>query len=356
VRRILPALVATVVLLALVLAWSDLAPGEMGAAVLERLRTLHTGPVLLAFLVYLASYVGRAIRFAILMPGLHGLVHLTSVSARHNFLNLVLPFRTGELALPWILKRESGRSMAESSAALLVARVLDLSCVAAWLSLGLLWRGLDAEARRQALPQAVLLLGLLLLGLCALAPVARRLGPRIGHWGVGPQRMRDFAARALGHLGQLSVRRLAAAGVVSLLTWLATYATYAFMLRAMAGDDPVGRALGSIDFVSSLVGTTGLHLSTVLPVNTVGGLGSWEIGWVSGYELLAGLDRESATISAVVSHVLNFVFISIIGGLGFLLRKPPLRDPASADDGAAAATTGATPSTDALRVPGDSPR
>jgi len=90
----------------------------------------------------------------------------------------------------------------------------------------------------------------------------------------------------------------------------------------MAGPDPVGRSLERVDFAHSLVGSTGLHLTTVFPVNTVGSVGVWEAGWTAGY-LIAGLDKEAAGISAVVSHLLVFGFIVVIGGLGFLLRRRP---------------------------------
>ena len=349
-KKVIPAVLATVVLGGLVLAFFDLRPEELSAGVLERLRDLHAGPLALAFVVYLASYFGRAIRFAVLLPGLHGLVHLASIAGRHNFLNLVLPFRSGELALPLMLKKEHGRSLAEGSAALVVARVLDLLCVAAWLTTGLLLRGVEeGGARAETIPRAAALAAVLAGGLFVMGPICRWLSPRLEVAGE-PHGLRgkvqDFAHRTTLHMGALTRGRLALAAVVSLGTWALTYATYYFMLRAMAGPDPVGQELGAIDFTRSLVGTTGLHLSTVLPVNTLGGLGSWELGWVSGYVLLADLGEEAAGVSAVVTHLVNFVFITIIGGLGFLLRKRP--DAAAAGDGA----PGGTPGGEAGDAPG----
>lgn len=322
VKRFLPATVATLVIGALLLAFLDLDLVEMGRGVAERLRALAPGLLGLSFLVYLGSYFGRAMRLAVLMPGLHGMVHLASIAGRHNFLNLVLPFRTGELSLPWMLHRECGRSLAEGGAALLVCRVLDLLCVAVYMSLGIAWYGVGgATVEHATLRVIAVLVGLAVL-IPLMRPVARWVSSALGPDAEG--RVRGFLARAAGHVAALSMPQLARATLVSLGTWALTYTTYYFMVRAMAGPDPVGIQLGDIGFARSLVGTTGLHLSTVLPVNTLGGVGTWETGWVGGYTGLAGVGKEAAGVSGVVSHLLNFVFITVIGGAGFLLRKKPV--------------------------------
>ncbi len=327
-KRLVSALVATLVLGALVMAFLDLKPSEMGEGVAERLRSLSGLHVGLAFLVYLGSYLGRALRFAVLLPGLSGVVHLASIAGRHNFLNLVLPLRSGELALPWMLQRECGRPLAEGGAALIVCRVLDLFCVAAYLSLGIAWNGVAGKTADQASTQATLVLLSLGLGLLLMGPLSRWVARRLPTEGKG--KLSTFVARACTHLGDLSLGRLLAAAGISLATWALTYTTYYFLVTAMGSPaaslvtDPVGHELGSVGFARSLVGTTGLHLSTVLPVNTLGGLGSWEAGWVAGYTLLAEVSKEAAGISAVVTHLVNFVFIAIIGGAGFLLRKKAL--------------------------------
>ncbi len=318
-KRVLPALLATAVLGALVLAFLDLDLAEMGHGVADRLRALAPVDVALAFAVYLASYFGRAVRFAVLLPGLRGIVHLASIAGRHNFLNLVLPFRTGELALPWMLHKECGRPLSQGSAALLVCRVLDLGCVAAWLAIGIAWYGVGGPTAEEVTPRVLGVLAALAAGLLLMGPVAKRVAARLDP--DAPGRVRGFLARATGHLATLSIGRLLLAGLVSLATWLLTYSTYWFMVRGMAGPDPVGLELGDVPFARGLVGTTGLHLSTVLPVNTLGGVGSWEAGWVAGYTLLAGIGKEAAGVSAVVTHLLNFVFITVIGGAGFLLRR-----------------------------------
>ena len=84
--------------------------------------------------------------------------------------------------------------------------------------------------------------------------------------------------------------------------------------------DNVGPLVEPISFAQSLVGTTGLHLGAVIPVSPVAGIGTWEAGWTAGYAL-TGLDLATAGTTAVVSHVVVFAFIALIGLLGHVTRR-----------------------------------
>lgn len=335
-KRLVLALLGTAVLCAVLVSVFDLDPAEISARVGDRFAVLSWTHVALGFVLYALVYAGRAARLAVLLPGLDASFgHLVSIAARHNLLNLVLPLRSGEISLPWMLRSEAGRTLAEGTAVLLVARVLDLSCVATFMLLGLAV-GRSAEAGGDVGVHAALILVALLAGLLVSRPlcgaVARRLGtedaPRTGdaasvaapaatrRWTA---RVRAFVARGASHLATLPRGRLLAAGGVSLVTWGLTYASLFVLLRGMVGDDPVGRSLAGIDGSMHLLGATGLHLTSILPVNTLAGVGAWEAGWTAGY-VFAGLDEQAAGVSGIVSHVLVFGFILVLGGLGFLAR------------------------------------
>lgn len=319
-----------VVLGGLVLAFLDMHPARLVADLGDRLGSLSASGVCLAFAAYAASYLGRAVRLMVLLPGARGLLHLASVSARHNFLNLVLPFRSGEVALPWMLKQEAGRPLAEGTAALVVARVLDLLCVAAYFTLGLMLWGAGTDTARTVSPRVGAVLGVLLVILGLLRPVAHRLA-RVTRFGEG--RLASFVTRAAGHLDGLPTLRLAGAVAVSLATWALTYLTFWLLVRDM-GDatTPLGQQLAGVGFARSLVGSTGLHLTTVLPVNTPAGAGVWEAGWIFGYDLLAGLGKQAAGVSAVISHLAIFAFITVLAGVGWLLRRRPAPEAAPPAD------------------------
>jgi len=338
VKRWLPALAVSVVLIALLAAatrlhWSDVA---------DTLAALHPGDVALAFAVYAASFVGRGLRLGVLLPGAGSTAHLASISARHIFLAVVLPFRSGEASLPLMLSSECGRPLHEGVPVLGLMRVLDLAAVAAWLLVGLLLTGrLGLPAAGAAVGsmadgaaggvaagasatgaagdmtlRALAVFALFTGGLLALPFLARRLVPLQR----STRKLLAFAGRSAALVAALSRRQLLLAALTSLATWAATYGACFLVLRSMSGAPaPLGPAAAAIDAASSLVGTTGLHLSAVIPVSPIGGVGTWEAGWTAGYTFI-GMEPAAAATSGIVSHVLVFAFITVLGGAGFLVR------------------------------------
>lgn len=318
-KRLLMAVLLTAVLLAALSALLDLSAEAAAEGAAQAASRLSAGGVGLALALYALSYVGRGGRLAALLPARPPLALLVSISARHNLLNLLLPLRSGEASLPIMLKSEAGRPLAEGAAALVVARVLDLISVAAWLLLGLALIGGDAQD--SLLPRSAAVGVGLLLALLCLKPagraLARTLQARTG-------RIARFAAQAGSHLAAQPAGALLAAAGLSLITWLCTYGACFVLLADMAGPGhSVPEALAAIDFQTSLVGSTVLHLSGILPVNTLAGIGPWEAGWTAGY-MLVGLPQDAALASAVVSHGAILAFVLLLGGLGWL-AAPRLR-------------------------------
>jgi uncharacterized membrane protein YbhN (UPF0104 family) len=321
-KRVALAVLVTLVVVAVLAALLDLSAEAAAEGAASAAKRLSFGGVALAFALYAASYVGRGLRLSALLPGHTPLVPLVTISARHNLFNLILPLRSGEASLPLMLKAEVGRSLAEGAAALVVARVLDLASVAAWLLVGLSITGGDADATLTG--RAVAILAALLVGLVALRPIAGALGRRLAD---SEGRVGSFVARSAGHLAAQSLGSLLAAAVASLVTWGLTYGACFALLHDMSGPgEPVPEALAAVDFSRSLVGSTVLHLAGILPINTVAGIGPWEAGWTAGY-VLVGLERTAALASAVVSHAAILAFVSILGGLGWMFRGRPLAPP-----------------------------
>lgn len=310
-RRLLAAALASVVLIGLVVVATDLERRATAGAVREVFAHLSWRHALLAFGAYAASYLGRAVRLATLLPGSAPLTLLYSMSARHNLLNLVLPFRSGEASLPLMLKAEAGLTFAEGTAALLVARVLDLLCVTSYFLLGGALRGREPSAHA---PRVVAVLVAVLVALAAMRPLARALATR-----PGTGRVREFVQRLARHVGEAGTRQLVGATLVSFATWGLTYLACFLLVVAMTGPGEVGTQLAGVSFPDSLVGSTLLHLTALLPINTIAGAGAWEAGWTAGY-MIAGLDEVAAFASAVGSHVAIFAFIALVGGLAFLRR------------------------------------
>jgi glycosyltransferase 2 family protein len=331
VRRLLGALLVSAVLLALIATVTELRFAEVA----DTLGGLDWTWVALSAAAYGASYWGRGLRLLVLMPGVTSLVHATSISARHILLAVVMPFRMGEASLPLMLMRECGRPLVESASVLGVMRVLDLLAVAIYLLSGLaLTTGLGpAPAATGALAttvatdagtaqvatRAALALGLLLAALLLMRPACRWISTLAG----SPRKPLALLGRLAASVAALRTGQLVLSTLITLLTWAGTYGACWLLLRAMVAPPELGAATGAVSFAQSLVGTTGLHLSAVMPVSPIASLGTWELGWTTGYTLV-GLPAQAAASSAIVSHVVIFAFIALIGAAGWLARRPPL--------------------------------
>lgn len=310
------ALLASVVVIGLLLGVSDLSSQSATEGVLDAFAALSPGLLALTFAAYATSYVGRAARLALLLPGHLPLLRLFSISARHNLFNLVLPLRSGEASLPLMLRNECDRPLAEGAAALVVARVLDLTSVCLFLLLGLALSGLGGDELR---PPVLALLVLLICGAAAMRPMARWLAQRLPD---NKGKLTRFASQTATHLGEQPTSRLLACLAISLITWLLTYCACWLLVKDMASAaGATGADLSQVTFVTSLVASTCLHLVGILPINTMAGVGPWEAGWVAGYAFI-GVGNEAAFASAVVSHGAIFTMVSLLGGLGLALRRP----------------------------------
>ena len=67
---------------------------------------------------------------------------------------------------------------------------------------------------------------------------------------------------------------LSSAFFTSCLTWLCIFATCYLVLLSFEVVDPTAFTFGV-----SIVGTTALNVTCVLPINGLGNLGTWEAGW-----------------------------------------------------------------------------
>ena len=79
--------------------------------------------------LYLLMAYCRGIRIGyVIQDGNHA--RMTSIAAMHAFLNHVLPFRLGELSLPFLIKAFTARGLASGSLSLVVIRLYDAVSIA----------------------------------------------------------------------------------------------------------------------------------------------------------------------------------------------------------------------------------
>lgn len=318
--RFILSLVSAGVFLGLVLWFSGIEVSRIPALI----KDCRIDLILCAFLVYAGTYLGRAVRFRILLRSeAPPLARLYSLVAVHNLLNMILPVRTGELSYIYFLRTKFHVPSASGIATLVAARVLDLLCLMLLFGIGLLHYSTEIQFFTPDLTIAcaacfVVALAVL-LNLARIAGLALALFRGIAR-ALGLNEKRIIAALLTKGEEVKSVfesirsrNLLLSAFTVTVITWIGTFLTCFWILGSFETVDT-----SNITFGISIVGTTALNVTCVLPINGLGNLGSWEAGWAAGYMFL-GLDKETAVLTGFGEHIIIFCFALLLGAIGWIV-------------------------------------
>jgi len=266
-----------------------------------------------------AALVMRGIRLVVLLPPGELRIHEGAVvAAAAQAAALFAPARTGEFALPWLLRRVTGRDLTAGVGTLLAARALDLAGLGLWAGWAILaiwgWSEPLALIAAAALVAPPLMLPMTLkvihrLTVRCLAPRGRR-GRR---WARRSRRLADGVTELQRRPG-----RLAAAVAASLAMWALLWSLAWFLLAAM------GYRWNAAEVVA---GSAAASLSNVLPINVIGNLGTLEAGWTAAFTAL-GVPVSVAAATGLASHLWALLFAAIYGVAAWLVitRRDP-REP-----------------------------
>ncbi len=224
----------------------------------------------------------------------------------NNVINILVPMRAGEASFPLLMRRWFGVDAARATGTLLWLRLLDLHVLAA-IGVVCAGQGWLRSATELSLVLAALAVLLPLLVFAARAPLQRRLATRSG-------RVAQIGARLLG-------------GMPTQLRWLLTdlalsWTAWIIKLTALAS---VFAALSGLSLSLAALGVIGGDLSTVLPLHTPGGFGSYEAGVLALVAPANGLDASLAA-AAVNLHLFVFALALIVGAFAWMTAPPRLRD------------------------------
>ncbi|MFH2002244.1 MAG: lysylphosphatidylglycerol synthase transmembrane domain-containing protein [Planctomycetota bacterium] len=319
--RLLLSLIVAVVFFSAVLWFSGVHPVE----VVELLSQCDPLLILAALIAYVASYCGRALRFKILLrEDSLPFTCLFSTVTVHNLFNAVLPARTGELSYIILLKNKFNISTAAGVATLVVARVLDLLCLMLFLGIGFAFYGARIELFDSYLTISITCLSVIFISIALLFNLARITSFCLSGFKsvtkklkLEERRMVVFVlekGQAVCHAFQSIESRslMLSAFAITSGVWFCTYLTCYCILISFNVVDPLVFTFGI-----SIVGTTALHATCILPLNSFGNLGTWEAGWAAGY-ILIGMDEKLAVQTGMGEHLIIFAFLFILGLVGWL--------------------------------------
>lgn len=303
------AFVVTAVLLALLffhVEFSDLA---------ATLKNIEPGYVLLGLTAYSSSYLFRALRFHVLLNKEVGVVDLFAVVCIHNMANGIMPARSGELSYIYLLKKVHNKSAGDSTATLMLARIMDLISISILFFASvmlvkelpnLISDLLSAIAFSAVL--VILFFIVLVQGGRTFVESMERLAVRLDLVKIkliccSINGMKEAESR----IDAVKIKTtLILSFQLSLLIWISLYLMYYILMRGLGLE---------LSITLIILGTTFAIFTNIVPVPSIGSFGVYEGLWTISFVAL-GFPKETAIATGLAIHIISIVYFIFLGLLG----------------------------------------
>ncbi|MEM7311406.1 MAG: lysylphosphatidylglycerol synthase transmembrane domain-containing protein [Planctomycetota bacterium] len=294
--------------------WGGVSPSDAIDTILQ----LPPHVYLIALGMHMTLYCLRALRFNLLIPRERRPSFRRSliVSGAHNMASYVLPAKTGEASLVVYLRMQCGVPSAMGLASLMVSRLLDGATLCLGLSAACLWL---AHSGRYDYLEWLGNAGLVLIFLCAVFAVLSVRGDllvRVIAWAARWMKLHHFSfgEGLLSKANQLALAlrsaggggRLYLAAFVTIPVWLLVFAFYAVLSREMGLPR-------HFSFAEATFGSSLAVMFNLLPVNGMAGVGTQELGWVTGFSKFLGVEESIALSAGIGCHAIQLFNVVAIG-------------------------------------------
>ena len=272
------------------------------------------------FVLYICSYFFRALRFHILLNKEVGLRDLFNIVCVHNMVNNILPARTGELSYIYLLKKLHGRKTGEGIATLFVARVFDFIAISLLFFISaLIIRDLPEMIIKAVWVIAFFMVSIVILLitlLCFGNSFINLVRNFFRRFNLEKKYFVDYLLRKgeemVEHFEEIKTTgKIIELVIISVGIWLFLYSLNYTLIRAMDIN---------LYFFAVLLGSTFAIFTTVLPIQGIGGFGTFESGWAVGFVTM-GLAKEVAISSGFGYHIMILIYFMILGCYGILRIK-----------------------------------
>lgn len=307
-------IVITVILVAILLSQIELID------VFKAVKNISPIWLIIGFILYNFCYFFRALRFHILLDRKISIKDLFFIVSLHNMTNSLLPARTGELSYIYLVKKSGDISTTKGVATLAIARVLDFVTITIIFIVSIFFIFRELPFSLAQFP--VLLIIAMLFVILTLYLISRR-GDTIKvieniASKIGVQRSRLFASliekgKELQKEFQIIKSRkiVLNAFLASILIWGFNY----LVVYILINDVGIKMGLWSAMFCNTFA-----VLTSILPIQGIGGFGTREGGWIIGFILL-GVSLETAISASFAIHFAIIVYFITLGILSIKVFK-----------------------------------
>lgn len=272
--------------------------------------------LVLGFFLYLFSYFFRGLRFYILLDKKISLTGLFNIVCVHNMLNSILPARSGELSYIYILNKYHDKSTGEGVATLMVARVLDFITISLLFFASSLFVD-DLPKMFSSVIWLVVLFTVLLVIFLIILLYAGEVFLRFANkvfltFKLDKNVLVNLFLRKVNDVVN-SFKNIKNNGkmielcMVSFSIWFTLYFLNYILIKSLDID---------IGFFEVLLASTFVVFMSVLPVQGLGGFGTYEAGWAIGF-IGIGMSKELAINSGIIIHIIGILYYVLLGLYGY---------------------------------------
>jgi len=273
----------------------------------------------LVFVLMVAINALRAYRFRVLLSAKEmPFVRLTGTVLVCNFVTNILPAGIGHLSYPVLFQRNFGVPLSRGIAILLLARIFDLMIIfIIFLLSAALAQAIPASMTSavHSISLVVLIALILLVSVVVLVRFSARFASRFQVFiekslSRGPLFTKEGATKATKAFAAVRVinsnANLTKVIVTSLGIWTGMYLVGFVLLRDLNV---------MIDIATSFTAQSLTLITMILPVQGIGGFGSFEGAWAGAFFLL-GVPKAVAILSGVIIHLILFIYHATLGIAG----------------------------------------
>ncbi len=278
------------------------------------------GMIALGFAIYGCSNLFKTLRYAVLLTDRKiGTGDLFTITSYQNFFNIILPARTGELTLIYYLKKVAGTDAARGLHSLIITRIFDFIVISVFFAIAaLMYFGSGGSERLIVIGALFFVASVIVLFNIKWAFLAfdRALGWTVRRFGLQDKGAVKFASDksrevADEFLSFKTSRHVPLLALTTILTWTALYLLFYVSILALGMK---------MDFLRSVIGSTGGVLANVLPVNSFGSFGTLEAGWAGGF-ILVGMNPEDAIVSGFGYHIISLAASGTVALICLIIRS-----------------------------------
>jgi uncharacterized protein (TIRG00374 family) len=287
------------------------------------LSHLNLGWLITALLIFLINYLLRTIRLSLLINSPRvSFQKLWVVTSLYGFFNYVMPARSGELSLLYLLKSKLEIPFSKSSAVLAISRALDFSIVAMFVPIFLIfyWKRLSPSF----IQIMILFFGLFFLLILVFLFILRfgdLISNRIAahsnsdkqNSGFGKllSRLWNLFSIMLDYIRLINLqRKYRSLTIITLIIWLSVFTNFYLIILSMGYQ---------LKFLQILVISFIMVPASLLPFQGFANIGIHELGWVAAFGLF-GYARDISIVVAVGSHAILLTFVIFLGLSGTIMN------------------------------------